>query len=33
MALYTNAGFVRIAAWGEYVDSPLSVCMAKTLAS
>jgi GNAT superfamily N-acetyltransferase len=31
LALYTKAGFSRIAAFGEYVGSPLSVCMAKEL--
>ncbi len=31
MALYHRAGFARIAAYGEYVDSPLSICMAKDL--
>ena len=31
MALYDRAGFVRIPAFGEYVDSPLSVCMAMRL--
>lgn len=29
--LYLEAGFVRVAAFGEYVASPLSVCMAKVL--
>jgi putative acetyltransferase len=29
LALYARAGFVRIARFGEYVDSPLSVCMEK----
>jgi N-acetylglutamate synthase-like GNAT family acetyltransferase len=33
LALYERAGFARIPAFGEYVDSPLSVCMAKQLAS
>ena len=32
MALYAGAGFVRIPLFGEYLDSPLSVCMAKDLA-
>jgi len=32
IALYERAGFARIPAFGEYVDSPLSVCMAKDLA-
>jgi hypothetical protein len=31
LALYGRAGFSRIPAFGEYVGSPLSVCMAKTL--
>jgi putative acetyltransferase len=31
MALYQRAGFGPIAAWGEYVDSPLSVCLGKAL--
>jgi len=31
LALYTGAGFARIPPFGEYVDSPLSVCMEKTL--
>ncbi len=31
IALYERFGFVRIPAFGEYVDSPLSVCMAKDL--
>jgi len=31
MALYDRAGFVRVPAFGEYVDSPLSVCMAMRL--
>ena len=31
IALYQRAGFSRIAPFGEYVDSPLSVCMAKEL--
>jgi GNAT superfamily N-acetyltransferase len=31
IALYSRAGFVRIPPFGEYVDSPLSVCMAKDL--
>lgn len=29
LALYARAGFVRIPAFGEYVSSPLSVCMGK----
>jgi len=32
MALYARAGFVRIPCFGEYADSPLSVCMEKQLA-
>lgn len=31
IALYERAGFSRIAPFGEYVGSPLSVCMAKPL--
>jgi putative acetyltransferase len=31
IALYTRAGFTRIPAFGEYLDSALSVCMAKDL--
>ena len=31
IALYERAGFRRIPAFGEYVESPLSVCMAKEL--
>jgi GNAT superfamily N-acetyltransferase len=31
LALYERAGFLRIAPFGEYVASPLSVCMAKDL--
>jgi GNAT superfamily N-acetyltransferase len=31
LALYRRAGFSRIAPFGEYVTSPLSVCMAKDL--
>jgi putative acetyltransferase len=31
IALYSQVGFVRFPAFGEYVDSPLSVCMAKDL--
>ena len=31
LALYSGAGFRRIPAFGEYVGSPLSVCMAKEL--
>lgn len=31
LALYTRAGFARIPAFGEYVGSPLSICMAKDL--
>ncbi|MFO1512621.1 MAG: GNAT family N-acetyltransferase [Verrucomicrobiota bacterium] len=30
-ALYQRAGFARIAPFGEYVDSPLSLCLAKQL--
>jgi GNAT superfamily N-acetyltransferase len=31
LALYEQAGFSPIAPFGEYVDSPLSVCMGKDL--
>lgn len=31
LALYRQAGFVEIPAFGEYVGSPASVCMAKEL--
>lgn len=31
LALYRRAGFVEIPLFGEYIDSPLSVCMEKTL--
>ncbi|MEO6028197.1 MAG: GNAT family N-acetyltransferase [Candidatus Binatia bacterium] len=31
VALYRRAGFVVIPRFGEYVDSPLSLCMAKAL--
>jgi GNAT superfamily N-acetyltransferase len=31
LALYSRAGFCRIAAFGEYVGSPLSVCMEKEI--
>ena len=31
VALYARAGFSRIPAFGEYIGSPLSVCMAKSL--
>jgi putative acetyltransferase len=31
IALYEHAGFSRIAPFGEYVGSPVSVCMAKEL--
>jgi len=31
LALYRDAGFVVIPAFGEYVDSPTSVCMGKDL--
>src|SRR4029077_17212677 len=31
LALYERAGFARIPPFGEYVGSPLSVCMAKDL--
>lgn len=29
LALYESVGFARIPAFGEYVDSPLSICMGK----
>jgi len=32
VALYRRAGFVEIPRYGEYVDSPLSLCMGKALA-
>lgn len=32
LALYRRAGFVEIPRFGAYVDSPLSLCMGKTLA-
>jgi putative acetyltransferase len=31
LALYRRAGFVEIPLFGEYIDSPLSVCMEKDL--
>ena len=31
IALYERAGYVRIPAFGEYVDDPTSVCMEKAL--
>ena len=31
VALYRRAGYVEIERYGEYVDSPLSLCMGKTL--
>ena len=31
IALYEHRGFVKIPPFGEYTDSPLSVCMEKTL--
>jgi putative acetyltransferase len=31
LTLYRRAGFVEIPLFGEYVDSPLSVCMEKSL--
>ncbi len=31
LALYRRTGFVAIPRFGEYVDSPLSLCMAKAL--
>jgi GNAT superfamily N-acetyltransferase len=32
LALYHRAGYVEIPLFGEYMGSPLSVCMAKDLA-
>jgi putative acetyltransferase len=31
IALYRGCGFEHIAPFGQYVDSPVSVCMAKTI--
>ena len=31
LGLYRGAGFVPVDAWGEYIDSPLSVCLGKVL--
>jgi GNAT superfamily N-acetyltransferase len=31
LALYERAGFVRVARFGAYIESPLSVCMVKEL--
>jgi GNAT superfamily N-acetyltransferase len=31
IALYEHCGFVKIPRFGEYTDSPLSICMEKTL--
>ena len=31
IALYEHCGYAKTPLFGEYVDSPLSVCMAKTL--
>jgi ribosomal protein S18 acetylase RimI-like enzyme len=31
IALYERSGFVRIGSFGEYLRSPLSVCMEKRL--
>jgi hypothetical protein len=31
LALYERAGYTRIPAWGEYRDTPLSLCMEKRL--
>lgn len=31
VGLYRRAGFSETAPWGEYIDSPLSLCMAKEL--
>lgn len=33
LALYESVGFLRIPRFGEYVDSPLSLCLAKELTS
>jgi putative acetyltransferase len=33
IGLYGGAGFIGIEPFGEYVNSPLSICMAKELAS
>jgi putative acetyltransferase len=33
LALYRRAGFQPVPAFGEYVDSPLSFCLGKTLTS
>jgi putative acetyltransferase len=33
LALYTQAGFTSIPPYGEYTDSPLSVCLGKDLQS
>jgi GNAT superfamily N-acetyltransferase len=32
LALYERAGYEPVEPWGEYVDSPLSVCLGKELA-
>jgi GNAT superfamily N-acetyltransferase len=32
LGLYSGAGYEPVAPWGEYVDSPLSVCLGKELA-
>ena len=31
LALYARAGYTRVPPFGEYVGSPLTVCMAKEL--
>jgi putative acetyltransferase len=31
LALYERAGYVRIPSFGEYVDDPTSICMARSL--
>ena len=31
VALYKKAGFIEIPPYGEYIGSPLSLCMAKDL--
>ncbi len=33
ISLYEGAGFIRIPPFGEYVDSPVSVCMTKLLSA
>jgi len=31
IGLYESAGYIRVPRFGEYVDSPLSICMARDL--